>query len=113
MLVCLSPGTSTQNIYKTTEGFHFSDEEVECSTANFSGRFFTDHFLGEGINMGTEHSHLSNSEFRFSGKYKANCASTISNHTLFGHGDKLNKYDYNSSTGEKGLESKTISRSSE
>ena len=63
--------------------------------------------------MGTEHSHLSNSGFRSSGKYKANCASTISNHTLFGHGDKLNRYDYNSSTGEKGLESKTISRSSE
>ena len=37
----------------------------------------------------------------------------MSNHTAFGHGDKLNKYDCNSTTGEKGSDSKTMSRSSE
>ena len=36
-LPLLWPGTSTQDIYKTTEGFHFSNEKVECSTDNFSG----------------------------------------------------------------------------
>ena len=35
------------------------------------------------------------------------------NHTVFRHGDKLNSYDYNSSTGEKVSDSKTVSRSSE
>ena len=37
----------------------------------------------------------------------------MSNHTVFGHGDKLNRYDYNSSTGEKGSDSKATLRSSE
>ena len=31
----------------------------------------------------------------------------MSNHTVFGHGDKLNRYGYNSSTEEKGSDSKT------
>ena len=34
----------------------------------------------------------------------------MSNHTVFGHGYKLNRYDYNSSTGEKGSDSKTMSK---
>ena len=34
-------------------------------------------------------------------------------HTVFGHGDKLSRYDYNSSIGEKGSDRKTMSRSSE
>ena len=34
-LPLLWPGTSTQDIYKTTEGSYFSDEEVECSIDNF------------------------------------------------------------------------------
>ena len=36
-LPMLCPGTSTQNIYKTTEDTHFSDEQVEYLTNNFSG----------------------------------------------------------------------------
>ena len=52
--------------------------------------------------MGTGHSHLPTSAFRFSDQYKEICSSTMSNHTVFGHGDKLNRYDYNTSIGEKG-----------
>ena len=37
----------------------------------------------------------------------------MANHTVFRHGDKLDRYDCNSSTGEKGSDSKTMSRSSE
>ena len=37
----------------------------------------------------------------------------MSNHTVFGHGDKLNRYDYNSSRGKKESDSKTTSRSFE
>ena len=105
------PGTSPQDIYKTTEGSHFSDTKVECSINNFSGRYFTDACLGGGVDIGTGHSHLPASEFRFSDQDKEICASTVSNHTVFGHGDKLNRYDCNSSTGEKGSESKTMSKS--
>ena len=36
----------------------------------------------------------------------------MSNYTDFGHGDKLRRFDYNASTGEKGPDSKTVSRSS-
>ena len=32
------------------------------------------------------------------------------NHTVFGDGEKLNRYDYNFSTGEKGSDSETLSR---
>ena len=76
-------------ICKTTKGYHFSDEEVECSIDNFSGRYFTDGCLGGGVDIGAGHSHLPTSEFRFSDQYKEICASTMSSHTVFGHGDKL------------------------
>ena len=112
-LPLLRPGTSTQDIYKTTEGSYFSDEEVECSIDNFSGRYSTDGCLGGGVDIGTGHPHLPTSEFRFSDQYKEICASTMPNHTVFRHGDKLDRYECNSSTGEKGSDSKTVSRSSE
>ena len=112
-LPLLRSGTSTQDIYKTNEGSHFSDEEVECSIDNFSGRYSTDGCLGEGVDISTGHSHLPTSEFRFSDQYKEICDSTMPNHTVFRHGDKLDRYDCNSSTGEKGSDSKTMSRSSE
>ena len=48
-LPLLRPGTSTQDIYKTTEDSYFSDEEVECSIDNFSGRYSTDGCLGLGF----------------------------------------------------------------
>ena len=57
-LPMLWPGTSTQDIYKTTEGSHFSNEEVECSIENFSGRYFTDGCLCGVVDIGTGHSHL-------------------------------------------------------
>ena len=112
-LPLLRPGTSTQDIYKTTEGSYFSNEEVECSIDNFSGRYSTDGCLGGGVDIGTGHPHLPTSEFGFSYQYKEICASTMPNHTVFRHGDKLDRYDCNSSTGEKGSDSKTVSRSSE
>ena len=112
-LPLLRPGTSTQDIYKTTEGSYFSDEEAECSIDNFSGRYSTDGCLGGGVDIGMGHPHLPTSEFGFSDQYKEICASTMPNHTVFRHGDKLNRYDCNSSTGEKGSDSKTMSRSSE
>ena len=112
-LPLLQPGTSTQDIYKTTEGSYFSDEEVECSIDNFSGRYSTDGCLGGGVDIGTGHPHLPTSEFGFSDQYKEICASTMPNHTVFRHGDKLDRYECNSSTGEKGSDSKTVSRSSE
>ena len=34
----------------------------------------------------------------------------MSNHTIFGDGEKPSRYDYNSSTGEKGSDSETMSR---
>ena len=112
-LPLLWPGTSTQDIYKTTDGSHFSNERVECSIDNFSGRYFTDGCLGGGVDTGRGHSHLPTSEFGFSDQYEEVYVSTMSNHTVFEHGDKLNRYEYNSSAGEKGLDSKTMSRSSE
>ena len=80
---------------------------------NLSGRHFTDGCLGGGVDIATGHSHLATSEFRFSDEYKENCLSTVSNHTVFEHGDKLNRYDCSSSTGQKESDSKTMSRSSE
>ena len=65
-LPLLWSGTSTQNIYKTTEDSHFSDEEIECD--NFSGHF-TDGILGGGVDIGTEQYYLPSSEFRFSDQY--------------------------------------------
>ena len=112
-LPLLWPGTNTQDIYKTTEGSHFSDEEVECSIYNFSARYSTDGCLVGGVDIGTGHSHLPTSEFRFSDQYIEICTSTMPNHTVFRDGDKLDRYDCNSSTGEKGSDSKTMSRSSE
>ena len=104
------PGTSTKDIYKTTEGSHFPDEEVECSIDNFSERYFTDGCLGRGVDIGTGHSHLPLSEFRFADQYKEICASTMPNNTVFRHGDKLDRYDCNSSTREKRSDSKAMSR---
>ena len=66
--------TSPQDIYKTTEGSHFSDTKVECSINNFSGRYFTDCRLGGGVDTGTGHSHLPASGFRFSYQDKETCA---------------------------------------
>ena len=54
-----------KNIYKTAEGSHFSDEELECSIDNFSGRYFTVGCLGGGVDIDTGHSHLPTSEFSF------------------------------------------------
>ena len=88
-LPLLRPWTGTQDIYKTTEGSYFSEEKAECLIDNFSGRYFTDGCLSEGVDIGTGYSHLPCSEFRFSDQYKEICASTVSNHTVFGHEDKL------------------------
>ena len=112
-MLLLWPGTSTQNIYKATEGSHFFDEEVEYLIDNFSGQYFTHGCFGGGVDIGTGNSQLLTSKFRFSDQYKKICASAMSNCAVFGHGDKLNWYDYNSSTVEKELDSKTMSRSSE
>ena len=112
-LPLLWPRTSTQNIHKTTEGSHFSDEGAQCSIDNFSGRFFTDGFLGGGVDIDAGYSHLPTSDFRFSDQNKEICVSTMSNHTNFGNGDKLSRHDYNPSTGERGSDSKKMSRSSE
>ena len=57
-LPLLRPGASTQDIYKTTEGSYFSDEEAECSIDNFSGRYSTDGCLGGGVDIGTGHPQL-------------------------------------------------------
>ena len=93
-LPLLWPGTSTQDIYKTTEGFHFSNEEVECSIDNFSRRYFTDGCLGGGADIGMGHSHVPTSKFRFFDQHKEICASTVSHHTVFGHRYKLIRHDY-------------------
>ena len=115
LCLCFDLGPATQNIYITTDGSHYSDEdeEVECLINNFSGRYFTDGCLCGGVDIGTGQSHLPFSEFTFSDQYKEICASIMSNHTVFGHGDKLNRYDYNSSTGETESDSKMMPRSSE
>lgn len=58
-------------------------------------------------------SHLPSSEFRFFDQYKKILASFMRDHTVFRHGNKFNRHEYNSSTGEKGRDSKAVSRSSE
>ena len=105
--LCFVLGPAPRIFFKITESFHFSDEKVKCSIDNFS-----DGCLGRGVDIGTGHSHLPTSELRFFDQHKEICASSVSNYTVFGHGDKLRRFDYNSSTGEKGPDSKTVSRSS-
>ena len=56
--------------------------------------YFNDVCLDEGFDIGTGQSHLPTSEFSSSDQYKEGCASAMSNHTVFGHGDKVNRYDY-------------------
>ena len=108
-LSLLCPGPAPRIFFKITEGSHFPDEKVKCSIDNFSGQYSTDGCLGRGADIGTGHSHLPT---LFSDQHKEICASSMSNHTVLGHGDKLSRFDYNSSTGEKGPDSKTVSRSS-
>ena len=110
----LWPWTDTQDIYKTTEGYYFSEEKAECLIDNFSGRYFTDGCLSEGVDIGTGHSHLPSSEFRFSDQYKEICAQPCQ--TIQFLGMKINSLygcDYHLSTAEKGSDSKTMSGSSE
>ena len=58
-------GTSTQDIYKTTEGSHFFDEKVECLIDSFSGQYFTDGCLGGGVDIAMRHSHFPTLELHF------------------------------------------------
>ena len=105
-------GTTTRNIYKTTEDPHFPDKEVESLIDNFSERYLVDGCFDGGVNNATGQSHLPSAEFRFSDQYKELCASTLPDHAVLRHGDKLKRYDYNFFTEEIGLDSKTVSISS-
>lgn len=71
---------------------------------------FAEQYFTVDIDMGQ--SHLPSSEFRFFDQYKKILASFMRDHTVFRHGNKFNRHEYNSSTGEKGRDSKAVSRSS-